>query len=100
MVKRIFFGWSNDTIIITVIYSIVIIAVLLYIFKTISFKDSFNMWGGKLITAVVIIAAEIYFATITSLFLSYSEDEIRISYVCDKKAGSHFSGCENKEICF
>ena len=81
MSKKIFFEWSNDAIIITAIYSIVIIAVLIYIFKTISFKDPFNMWGGKLITAIIIIAAEIYFATTTPLFLSYNEDEIRIRMV-------------------
>ena len=81
MGKKMFFEWSNDTIIITVIFSVVIIAVLIYLFKTISFKDPFHMWGGKLITAVVIIAAEIYFATITPLFLSYNGDEIRIRMV-------------------
>ena len=79
--KKIFFGWSSDTIIITAITSVVIIAVLIYLFKTISFKESFDMWGGKLITALVIIAAEIYFATITPLFLTCNEDEIRIRMV-------------------
>ena len=81
MGEKIFFEWSSDTIIITAIYTVVIIAVLIYIFSTISFNDSFNMWGGRLITAVIIIAAEIYFATVTPLFLSYNEDDIRIRMV-------------------
>ena len=78
---KIFFDWSSDTIIITAIYTVVIIAVLIYLFRTISFRDPFSMWGGRLITAVIIIAAEIYFATVTPLFLSYNEDEIRIRMV-------------------
>lgn len=85
MNKKIFFGWSSDTIVITVIFSVVIIAVLVYIFKTISFKDPFGMWGGKLITALIIIGAEIYFATMTPLFLSYNENEIRIKMVIGRK---------------
>ena len=81
MDKKIFFEWSNDTVIITAISGVVTIAVLIYIFKTISFKDSFAMWGGRLFTALIIIGVEFYFATITPLFLSYDEDEIRIRMV-------------------
>ena len=81
MNKRIFFGWSNDTIIITAVFGIIVIAVLVYLFKTISFKDPFSMWGGKLITALIIIIAEIYFATTTPLFLIYNDYEIRIKMV-------------------
>lgn len=43
------------------------------------------MWGGKLITALIIIGAEIYFATMTPLFLSYNENEIRIKMVIGRK---------------
>ena len=85
MNKRIFFGWSSDTIVITVIFSAIIVAVFVYLFKTISFKDPFEMWGGKLITALIIIGVEIYFATITPLFLLYNENEIRIKMVIGRK---------------
>ncbi|MDE7133835.1 MAG: PH domain-containing protein [Rikenellaceae bacterium] len=85
MNKRIFFGWSNDTVIITTVFGIITIAVLIYLFKTISFKDPIGIWGVKMAAALIIIASDIYMATTTPVFLIYNESELRIKMVLGSK---------------
>lgn len=83
--KRIFFEWSNNAIIITVIGGSIMVGVLLFLVRSISSSQSFVEYIYRLIPLVLIISAIIYILYWTPVYLKYNETSITIKTIIGRK---------------
>ena len=85
MNERIFFEWSNDTIVTTIIYAIIIIASLLYLYKEYIDTDSLLKRIGAVAIAIFLVVANIYLTSMTPLYVRYNQTEICIKNIIGRK---------------
>lgn len=85
MNERIFFEWSNDTIVTTIIYAIIIIASLLYLYKEYIDTDSRLKRIGAVAIAIFLVVANIYLTSMTPLYVKYNQREICIKNIIGRK---------------
>ena len=85
MNERIFFEWSNDTIVTTIIYAIIIIASLLYLYKEYIDTDSRFKRIGAVAIAIFLVVANIYLTSMTPLYVKYNQREICIKNIIGRK---------------
>jgi amino acid transporter len=85
MNERIFFEWSNDTIVTTIIYAIIIIASLLYLYKEYIDTDSLLKRIGAVAIAIFLVVANIYLTSMTPLYVKYNQREICIKNIIGRK---------------
>ena len=85
MNERIFFDWSNDTIVTTIIYAIIIIASLLYLYKEYIDTDSRLKRIGAVAIAIFLVVANIYLTSMTPLYVKYNQREICIKNIIGRK---------------
>ena len=85
MNEKIFFEWSNDTIVTTIIYAIIIIASLLYLYNEYTNTDSRLKKIGAIAIAIFLVVADIYLTSMTPLYVKYSESEICIKNIIGRK---------------
>ena len=85
MNERIFFEWSNDTIVTTIIYAIIIIASLLYLYKEYIDTDSRLKRIGAVAIAIFLVVANIYLTSMTPLYVRYNQTEICIKNIIGRK---------------
>ena len=81
MNEKIFFEWSYDTIVITIITAIIIIGSLLYLYKEFIDTDSRLKKIGAVAIAIFLTSAEIYFTGMTPLYVEYNQTEICIKHI-------------------
>ena len=82
---KIFFEWSSDTIVTTIIYAIIIIASLLYLYNEYTNTDSRLKRIGAIAIAIFLVIADIYLTSMTPLYVKYSESEIYIKNIIGRK---------------
>ena len=82
---KIFFEWSNDTIVTTIIYAIIIIASLLYLYKEYIDTDSRLKRIGAVAIAIFLVVANIYLTSMTPLYVKYNQREICIKNIIGRK---------------
>ncbi len=82
---KIFFEWSNDTIVTTIIYAIIIIASLLYLYKEYIDTDSRLKRIGAVAIAIFLVVANIYLTSMTPLYVRYNQTEICIKNIISRK---------------
>ncbi|MBO5821262.1 MAG: hypothetical protein J6R02_06670, partial [Alistipes sp.] len=70
---KIFFEWSSDTIVTTIIYAIIIIASLLYLYKEYIDTDSRLKRIGAVAIAIFLVVANIYLTSMTPLYVKYNQ---------------------------
>ena len=85
MNERIFFEWSNDTIVTTIIYAIIISASLLYLYKEYIDTDSRLKRIGAVAIAIFLVVANIYLTSMTPLYVKYNQREICIKNIIGRK---------------
>ena len=85
MNERIFFEWSNDTIVTTIIYAIIIIASLLYLYKEYIDTDSRLKRIGAVAITIFLVVANIYLTSMTPLYVRYNQTEICIKNIIGRK---------------
>ena len=85
MNERIFFEWSNDTIVTTIIYAIIIIASLLYLYN--EYRNTYSRIKriGAIAIAIFLVVADIYLTSMTPLYVKYNESEICIKNIIGRK---------------
>lgn len=85
MNEKIFFEWSSDTIVTTIIYAIIIIASLLYLYKEYIDTDSRLKRFGAVVIAIFLVVADIYLTSMTPLYVKYNQTEICIKNIIGRK---------------
>ncbi len=85
MNEKIFFEWSSDTIVTTIIFAIIIIASLLYLYKEYIDTDSRLKRIGAVVVAIFLVVANIYLTSMTPLYVKYNETEVCIKYIIGRK---------------
>lgn len=85
MNEKIFFEWSSDTIVTTIIFAIIIIASLLYLYKEYIDTDSRLKRIGAVAIATFLVVANIYLTSMTPLYVKYNETEVCIKNVIGRK---------------
>ena len=85
MNEKIFFEWSSDTIVTTIIYAVIIIASLLYLYKEYIDTDSRLKRIGAVTIAIFLVIANIYLMSMTPLYVKYNQTEICIKNIIGRK---------------
>ena len=85
MNNKIFFEWSNSLVISNLILGIIFIVVFIICIRNLSFDDPFSVWGGKMITMIIISGVTIAFLFSTPLYVSYNEEGVIIKKIIGSK---------------
>ena len=104
MNEKIFFEWSNDTIITTIVFTVIIVFSLLYLYLQFKNTDSRLTKFGAVAIALFLVIVDVHLNSMIPVYATYTESEIRIKQIVGSKriaysaaAGDHkrlfFQGC-------
>ncbi len=85
MGEKIFFTWETQVIIMTIVFTLIMISSIVYLCWGISFKEKPLESSARLLIAIFILLAEVSLMTLTPRWAKYDEEGISIKKVIGKK---------------
>ena len=85
MGEKIFFTWETQVIIMSIVFTLIMVASIVYLCWGISFKEKPLESSARLLITIFIVLAGVSLMTLTPIWVKYDEEGISIKKVVGKK---------------